>query len=324
MRIMKTLIPLFALAFFLTGCAMGPTNNFASPDAPNNRYQIVEGDKIKITKPEPETMGLLESNGYRYTYKIVDFGRFDWTENPTVPDNHMIAAIGIDPGVDNGHLIVPIQYIDKIVTRDFQATIYHSIEGVESPISAATMINGNRKRHYLHEFDENGNYVDEIHEVLVTSNPMDSELKRHNLARISVYESSKYEAYNFFHGEEFDEKWKETTVAHARQMEESKRLREKSKRMIERQEAQVRSALSAKKSVGQQVCSTDKYIGIVEQVAHGRVKMNVIGKIMNGVSSDFLYYEDVPARFDIDLQEEGKLIWRKSNKVGVCNIDIQR
>ncbi len=311
----------------LTGCASSPTH-FASPDAENYRYTVAEGESIKIAKPEPRTIGFHEWEWEGKTSEIIDFSRESWSQNPEIPDNHMIAVQAYDPDIEGGRLIIPIQYVKRIKPDYDNSKVFHTIDGIQSPLRIDMSYDNYRERtsQLLREYSADGKFVGMVLYVKTNQNPMIDYAKMNAGDHVSsmVTERDSTYSFEFPQGEELRKGWEKRAGSYRKSLQESAEMRDRAERNMKAKERQVRQALAAEKPVGQMVCSLDKWIGVVEQNEEDRIKVSIIGR--SSMSGEYLLHKDAPVnvKFDIDTTDEGKLRWMDSSKLGVCDIEIIR
>lgn len=323
MHVKKSLLGLSVFFLTLTGCASSPTH-FASPDADNFRYTVDDGERIKTTKPEPRSMGFNEWSPEGRTGEVFDFTRVGWSENPYVSDEHMVAVTAFDPDIKGGRLVIPIQYVDRIEPNYENSLVFHTIDGIASPLKIDVSLDDRQGNDtVLREYSSKGKFVDVIHHVRTNNNPMIDYATIHegNLVENFVVSYRKGTIYEFPKGEAFETAWEKTTEHHKKMLKESAEIRAELDRKTRAKQRQIQQALAADKPVGQMVCSLDKWMGVVEQVEGDRLKVRIIGKA--SVSGDMLLSKTYPIRFDIDTSDEGKLRWMDNDNVGVCDIDVE-
>jgi len=317
----------FSLVFALliTGCASSPTQ-FASPDVENGTYTIGEGETLKLKKPDTRTIGFQDYNDAPNFYEIIDFKASPYTEGGyQIPDSHMIGVRAADPE-NGGEIVIPLQYVEKLKGSKDDWYVEHSISGVKSPLPILVLKkNGFKVDELFWHFNPQGQAINPVFIFQTNSDPFRSIREMHdgNLIEEYVHRKWGYYTYTFFHGEAFDQAFADFKVLTKKRWDEHEKIQEKAKQMSESRERRYKLALNAPKSVGEMVCSTDSYLGNVEQIAGDRVKVRIIG--LMAMPSEWLIGDDnYDFNFDIDSRDEGKIRWFDSNKVGACDITVTR
>lgn len=320
MNLSATIKPIIGVVLIaaLTGCASAPPTKFANP---YGTYAIAELEPVlRDRKPKPETLGYAMPRIGMGTRVITDFYQQKSEGFASVPAENMVAVLAQDPKNKDGTLAIPIQYVVELretgtrnnpsVTAKTKLT---NLVGSELILRADDSL--------LHHFTPYGEYVGQAPTLQTTliESSKGGEISGTRSGRNIFLRESIYGPVHFKSAEDFQGSLVDAKDAQRRK----ENLKKERSLMLERKRGQALSrAVSAKKVVGRQVCTSGNLIGVVERVANDRVKISIVGQA-RGLTKNALILGDVP-NFMVDQSDEGKMRWMRGTDLSKCSVDIGR